>query len=162
MKRIPLTKGKFALVDDEDFEFLMQWKWCCLKADKDHYYAYRTESFGDSKNGVLMHRFLLNLSDKDIFVDHINGNGLDNRRENIRAVTVSQNNLNRRGDENSTSRFKGVCWDTERKTWIAKIMANRKYKFIGRFQSEMEAALAYNHVALEMHGEFARLNEIYN
>ena len=91
-------------------------------------------------------------------IDHINGNGLDNRKVNLRLCNSSQNQRNARKRKSGTSRFKGVDWHKESKKWRARICVNRKRIHIGRYKSEFEAAQAYDKKAIELFGEFASLN----
>lgn len=144
MKEIPLTKGFVALVDDEDYDWLMWWKWCyhsggyarCMGKDK----PYRASFF--------MHRLILN-AQPGIQVDHINGDKLDNCRCNLRLVNSLQNNWNRAPNKgNHSSRFRGVSWDKQNQKWLTS------------FHSEIDAAKAWNEAASKYYGEFARLNEI--
>ena len=157
MKRIKLTKGKFALVDDEDFEYLNQWKWTCVGRG----YAQRKYSIKGGRKGInmYMHRDIVSIP-KDKFIDHINGNGLDNRKSNLRICTLSQNNANRKKSINGTSMYKGVSWYSPYGKWCARICKNDLDIFIEYFKSEKEAALAYNEAAIKYHGEFANLNVI--
>jgi len=161
MKRIPLTQGKFALVDDWWFEFLNQWKWSyqkVLSKSKEFEYAIRTVQAGKKISRVYMHREVLN-TPKGMETDHINGNGLDNRTENLRICTTSQNQSNRHA-VTGTSKFTGVSWSEAAKKWKGGIKKNYKQIHLGYFDSEEEAAQAYNQAAIEVFGEFSRLNEI--
>lgn len=106
-----------------------------------------------------MHRLLMT-SPTGTMVDHINGNGLDNRKENLRVVTNSQNLMNRGKNKNNTSGYKGVLWDKVRNKWIALIGFNNKNIYLGRFFTKNEAAFAYNAKAEELFGEFAQINII--
>jgi len=153
MKEIALTQGKVALVDDEDFEFLSQWKWY-LKNFDNHFYAARSV---DDKR---MHRIILNITDSKIFVDHKDGNGLNNQRNNIRAATISQNGANRVKRNNSSSRYLGVYWVKKTKLWRVGISKNGVLQNVGCFKDEKDAAIAYNNKAKELHGEFANLNQV--
>jgi hypothetical protein len=156
MKEIILTQGKRAFVDDEDFERLSQWKWCAVK-ERDTYYAIHRK---DGYN-IGMHRAILGFSRGDgKVIDHINGNGLDNRRENLRECLNRQNLYNRPKNKKSKSKFKGVTWHKATKKWRADIMANYKPISLGLYNSPQEAALAYNYAAVHYHGVFARLNII--
>ncbi len=157
MKLIPLTKGKFAFVDDEDYEFMMQWKWRIS-----HGYAQRTEYIGyfngkQSAKEIKMHRVINNTPD-DLFTDHIDSNRLNNQKINLRNATSAQNQMNRFGNKESTSCFKGVSFDLSRKKWRAQIKIKDKRIFIGRFFLEKDAAIAYNEMAKYHFGEFAKLN----
>lgn len=150
-------RTKTVLVDDDDYEFLIQWKWC-LAIRKRAVYAKRR----CGKGTVFMHRALLNINDKKLFADHRDANGLNNQRSNLRIATSSENNHNRR----SFGKYKGVQKNVKKykdKTyiyWMAKIGINNKILHIGMFKSEIDAATAYNQKAIELHGEFANLNNI--
>ena len=166
MKEIPLTQGKVALVDDEDFEFLTQWKWS-LARHKDgihnNNYAYRQSEFTDSiRRSIKMHRLIMGLQSGDNqHTDHINGNGLDNRKENLRICTVTENNRNRPIRRQNSSGYKGVCFShCKSKPWAARITVNYKDIKIGYFLTKELAALAYNEAARKYHGEFAHLNKV--
>lgn len=170
MKLIPLSKtgkkhkGKyFAMVDDEDFEWLNKYNWS-VKLDKNGTYAQRG-SYNETK---LMHRIILKLSNPKIICDHIDHNGLNNQKINLRVCTYSQNNQNRIGM--GTSKYLGVS-----KTIVKSIVKNKKYSYTywqtsvningklvyrKNFKEEKEAALAYNEAALKYHGEFTNLNII--
>ena len=104
-----------------------------------------------------MHRQIINPSKRKI-VDHINRNPLDNRRANLRIVTKSQNNMNRSGRRGTSSKYKGVSWSKTINCWRAMISVNKKGIFLGRFDSETEAAKAYDEAAKKYHGEYAYLN----
>lgn len=155
MKQIPLTQGRVALVDDEDFERLNQFKWCAHKIGNSYYAARHL----DRKHLIGMHRQILNVS-IGLVVDHINGDGLDNRRKNLRLCTHAQNlwNTRKHRRKTTTSRFIGVSWWTIGKIWRAVIWANGKQILIGSFHSEQDAAKAYDIKAKEIRGEFAVLN----
>ncbi len=105
-----------------------------------------------------MHNLIINTPD-GMEADHINGNTLDNRRSNLRICTRGQNQRNRRGNLNGTSKYKGVSFKNENKKWVAQI-GFKKNMFIGYYKTEIEAALAYNEAAKKYHGKFARLNKI--
>src|ERR1700761_3134479 len=108
MKTIPLSQRQYAIVDDDDYEFLMQWKWHVL--DSFHTYAMRNSKPVDGKrHHILMHR-VINKTPDDYYTDHINGNGLDNRKENLRSVTRGENQQNRKKNSKSSSKYKGVSW----------------------------------------------------
>ncbi len=151
--KVKLTQGKMAMVSNLDFDRVNALKWNARKDTKNgRWYAERA-------NGVKMHRFILGLKMGDgTVVDHINGDGLDNRRENIRICSQSQNNRNRLPNKNSTSRFKGVSFKTEKGKWQAQISIEHKGIFIGYYDTEVEAAKAYDNAARKYHKEFAYLN----
>lgn len=154
MRKIELTQGQVALVDDADFGRVSEHSWCVDKHSNTNYAMTRING-----KTVRMHRFVLALFDADDHVDHINGNGLDNRRENLRACLVYQNASRQRG-KGGTSRHKGVYWDRQRGRWAARIQVRGKSKFLGRFDREEDAAHAYNTAATRAWGEFALLNEV--
>lgn len=163
-KKIPLTQDKFAIVDDEDFERLNQYKWCAKKTwrkkYKDYFYAVRTVKIKGRKLMVFMHREILGLSyGNKKLSDHKNHNGLDNRKINLRVCSKTQNGQNQRTQERKkTSKYKGVCWYKRCKKWIAKIKYLGNTIYLGLFESEEEAALTYDKKAKELFGEFALLN----
>ena len=148
---IPLTQGKFALVDAADYEALSQYKWHLVAPGK--LYAGRKEG----GKTVYMHREIMQ-PPPGMMVDHIDGNSLDNRRRNMRNCTNQQNMQNIRKKPGGASRFKGVYYDKRRSTWYARICHNGKNINLGTFGTEIEAARAYDKAALELFGEFACLN----
>ncbi|KKN06040.1 hypothetical protein LCGC14_1081180 [marine sediment metagenome] len=156
MKRIPLTRGKFALVDDEDSELVNLFKWRAAKG-RNTYYAVAWVCFKDDRSiFIQMHRLILNSKPHE-HTDHADMNGLNNQKYNIRKCNRSQNQHNRKSCIGS-SQYKGVSWCKDRGKWIVHIGINGKHLNIGRFISEIEAAKAYDAKAKELHGEFARLN----
>lgn len=155
MKKIPLTQGKYALVDDADHRRLNQFKWCVYRGGGT-FYATRQSPM------ILMHREILGLKYHDgKYADHIDGNGLNNQRVNLRECTRQQNNHNSQSYLNASSKFKGVYRRKDgRKSrkWRAAITCNRIKTDIGTFSNEIQAAKAYDEKAKELFGEFARLN----
>jgi hypothetical protein len=157
MKKIPLTQGQFALVDDADYDWLMQWKWSSLKRKTGLFYAVRTDT---QNKMVYMHRSI-NDTDGGFWTDHVNGNGLDNRRLNLRTCSKQQNAYNRRKTERETSsRYKGVSLYKRNHTnpWMARIKYDGKSLHIGYYPTEADAARAYDIKALEMFGKYASVN----
>lgn len=161
MAEIPVSGGYVAIVDDADYEHLSQFRWSLIKG-KTHNYAGRTAKLADGrKRTVLMHRYLLGLEvGSPVEADHINRNTLDNRRENLRAVTRSENNRNKPKYRVSSSQYKGVSWNKRRHKWYAYIVLHKKMRSLGLYETEVEAARAYNSAAVELHGEFASLNDL--
>lgn len=161
MREIPLTQGMIALVDDEDYTGLARWKWYYHKGSTAKTgYAKRKHSRQDGEQKtIFMHRIILNTPPK-YQTDHINGNGLDNRKENLRVATHSQNKCNAGKYQNNTSGFKGVSWRKDRKRWLAYIRLGTQRIHIGYFKDKLKAASAYNKGATKCHGEFARLNQV--
>lgn len=154
MKNISLTKGKITIVDDDDYDFLMQWKWYCGND-----YAQRN-SKGDKKRKIIyMHR-VINKTPDGLETDHINGDYFDNRKENLRSVTQSQNQRNTSSHKESSSKYKGVSLKKGRNKWEVRIKTSGIYKYIGLFEDETTAAKAYNEAAIKYFGEFAKINRI--
>ncbi len=155
MKEIPLTQGQVALVDDQDYEELSRHKWSAFKSGKT-WYARRGFGPRSHQKQVYMHQQILN-PPPGLQCDHINGDGLDNRRCNLRVCTQSQNQHNRRL-QGGTSEFKGVHWYKAQNKWRAKITHNGKRYHLGAFPDETDAARAYDNAAREFFGKFARPN----
>ena len=155
-KRIPLGHGKEAIVDDTDYDWLTQWTWRASSKRHGHRYATRTD---ENNCTVSMHRVIMQPSD-DMQVDHINQNGLDNRRKNLRIATHSQNLANRKRHKNNTSGYMGVWKDNRRrrKPWRAEVRFHNKKYTCGAHATPEEAAHAYDAMARKLHGEFATLN----
>lgn len=155
MITIPLSQGKMAFIDEVDYESICAYKWFAYK-NKNTWYAARNQ--GDTM--ISMHRAILNVTQRNIIVDHKDGNGLNNMRINLRICTTGQNLCNRLPHKNKKSKYLGVFWDAERNKWRCAIREKGHLHFVGRFDVESEAATAYNVKAIELHGEFARLNII--
>lgn len=155
MKIIPLSQDEVAIVDDEDFERLNQSKWSFIQSGKTGYAVTKR-----NKRRVWMHREILGAATE---IDHVNGIGTDNRKENLRQCTRSQNCANRRKLQGCLSKFKGVHWHGY--GWIARLQkrdvsGRQDKRSLGVFQTQQEAALAYNKAAKETYGDFALLNEV--
>jgi hypothetical protein len=153
-KQIPLTKGRFALVDDADYEWLSQWKWYASEKPNGKCYARRDDK--QLKRAVAMHRVITNAPD-GMDVDHANTDGLDNRRCNLRVCNRSQNEANNEVRTNNTTGYKGVGRKINA-NYTATITINRKKIHLGSFITPEEAARAYDNKAIEIYGDFARLN----
>ena len=165
-RRIPLTQGKFAIVDPEDYAWLSQYKWQARK-DGPSYYAARTFNINGKKFNRQMHREIIlrhspdacSLLNSDLVVDHINNNGLDNRKVNLRIVTQRQNCWNSRAKFISrSSRYKGVSWHSKMRKWVSKISIDGKSVHLGYFDNEIAAAKAYDAAAKKHRGQYAYLN----
>ncbi len=135
-KTIPLTRGLVAIVDDEDYEWLSQYNWHAQRSGQ-RWYAMQ-------RGGIAMHRWVMR-TPPGMHTDHISGEGLDNRRANLRIVTCAQNLHNRtRKQAGCTARFHGVNWDKDSKCWRARIMRNGRRVSLGNFDCEYAAAGAYD------------------
>ena len=163
VRTIPLTQGKVALVDECDYEYLMQWKWQFAQAKHQRSgYVVHSQKVGLGRWCKLqMHRVVaarIGLVIGNQQIDHVDGDGLNNCRNNLRVASQSQNRANLRQYQNNTSGFKGVVWDRCRRKWVAKLqVAGRDYN-CGGFENPRDAARAYNEAALKHFGEFAKLN----
>ena len=157
MKTIPLTQGKATTVDEADYDRpeVGGRHWAAMRNGRQWYAARRAP--GPGSRHLLLHRVVLGLVPGDPAVDHINGDGLDNRRENLRLATKAQNGMNQ-AKTHGVSQFKGVYWDKVNRKWVAQVRAGAKVRFLGRFDSEEDAAQAYDAAAREAFGEYARTN----
>lgn len=158
MREIPLTRGLVALIDDDDYESVMRLApWCSVQAKPGHVYAKRClrRRPNGSRPALGMHTYLTGWR----IVDHINGDGLDNRMANLREATMAQNNANRRLSSRNTSGFKGVC--RYGRQWRASIVHAGRKHHLGTFRDPLPAAHAYDAAAVDLFGEFAWLNFPY-
>jgi hypothetical protein len=162
MKEILLTQGKVALVDDEDYGYLMQWKWCLRGTGLGKFYAIRGFSKSKKSNikgSISMHRQLMK-PEKGYVIDHLDGNTLNNQKNNLRICTNSQNLMNRNKTVKNLSGYKGVSYDKKMNKFRAQIVCNRKRHYLGLYVNPVDAAYVYNQAAIKLHGEFAKLNDI--
>lgn len=155
---IKLTQGKSCIIDKDDLKFL---EGCRLWANKrrDNYYVVVVYNVNGKVAKKDIHRFLLN-PDVGMVVDHINSNGLDNRRVNLRVCTNKENCRNRRALKNKSSSYKGVSWNKNAQKWTAQIVVNARRIHLGSFADEIAAAKAYNEKALTYFKSFANLNKV--
>lgn len=153
-REIPLSQGKIAIVDADDYDWLMQWKWYY----SNNGYAVRNKPVAGKRKTVLMHRLILN-APNGVPIDHADRNKLNNSKKNLRFCSSSENFQNRERQSNNTSGYKGVC-QVIRNKWLATIVVNRKQINLGCFNEILDAAYAYNQAALRHFGEFAVLNEL--
>ena len=160
--QIELTRGLVAVIDDEDAELVLAnpRSWAAVAGRRKHvpevFYAIRSRD--KAYKHLLMHRLILDAPDH-LEVDHIDGDGLNNRRSNLRLATKSQNASNRRVIKpGKSSQYRGVCWNKKAGLWQASAHANRKGVYLGVFEREEDAAVAYDQFAADTFGEFAVLN----
>jgi len=161
--KITINSPKYGLheilIDDEDYEKIKDYKWCVhYQHNVNNFYVVRMkkDEFGIYRT-IFLHRLITNCH-KALVVDHINHNTLDNRKENLRICTRSQNGRNRKISKNKSSKYKGVNFHKGNMKWQAMIRFNDQHKYLGIFENEEDAAKAYNEAAVKYHGEFALLN----
>ncbi|MBN1807345.1 MAG: hypothetical protein JW837_19015 [Sedimentisphaerales bacterium] len=155
-RRIPLTKGKFALVDPEDYEILNKYKWHVTE-NGSTFYAKRNAPTRKDTTPIYMHRCILKVPPGRV-VDHINHSGLDNRKANLRPASRAQNNRYSKKRKNTRSKYKGVSFYSREKQFVAKITTDGNTVTLGYFKDEILAAKAYDRAARKFHKEFACLN----
>ena len=153
---VPLTRGYVAIIDIVDLPLVEGQNWSALVLPR-AVYAQRCEWIDGKRTTVMLHRKILQ-APPGLQVDHINSNGLDNRRSNIRLASRSQNAHNQRRSCKNTSGFKGVLFDMARGKWRAQINLNGRHELIGCFCSAEAAFSAYSDAATRLHGEFARVS----
>jgi hypothetical protein len=160
MKRIDVSTPKypntFALVDDADYERLNQWKWTATD-NNGTVYPQRNFRVGITRCPIRMHQDIMGI-ERDCMVDHKDGNGLNNTRDNLRKCTRSQNGMNRCINKNSFSGFKGVTRDNPANKWRARISVKGMQIFLGNYFCVIKAARAYDEAAVKYHGDFANTN----
>lgn len=155
---VPLTQGKFATIDAEDWPRVSQSKWHAVRNASGIWYAYATVRPGTIRSrSIAMHRLLMG-NPEGLLIDHINGDGLDNRRENLRIGTKLLNGGNCGMRSHNTSGYKGVSFDKARNAWKAQIGNKATHRFLGRFATAEAAARAYDEAARARYGEFAHCN----
>jgi hypothetical protein len=158
---VPLSQGYEAIIDTADVPLVDKWAWCARvkrKKTGEIYavYALRTCGVNDRKRGTLfLHRVIAG-APEGLYVDHIDGDGLNNRRANLRLATASQNQHNQRKSVSNKSGIKGVSWDSVREKWEARLNVNRRVVFLGRYSEKKEAEARIVFERERRHGEFAR------
>lgn len=161
MKEIKLcgasANGKSMIIDDDDYGMVNKYSWNISIKDKNEYASAYLLGSGHRGTRIYAHRLIMN-AERGQHIDHKNGDGLDNRRGNLRISTNQENHFNTRKKSKSSSIYKGVTWENRRKHWVAQIMIDGKHIYIGKFDSEVDAAKAYDSRAKELFGDFANLN----
>lgn len=156
MKEIKLARGMVSIVDDEDFEELSKHKWFYSNG-----YAIRSITLKNKKQSKAGMHIAIMGKKEGFEIDHINGDRLDNRRENLRHVTHQQNIQNQKPSrEGNSSRYKGVFWNKRDEKWRSLIKLDGKTYHLGCYKGERDAAIAYNEAAIRFFGEYARLNAL--
>ena len=155
-REVPLTKGYVAIVDEEDYERVCQYKWTAL-VSRHTVYAYRADRSTGERRTLYLHRFLLN-PPEDMEVDHIDRDGLNNTRSNLRLATRRENMINRGMSPRNVSGYRGVSWAARDRRWLAQICVEGKTIHLGSFRDPAEAAKVYDEAAKEYHGLWAQLN----
>lgn len=151
---VPLSRGYEAIIDAADVPLVESYNWCAM-VDGHTVYAVRTDYTGPKQRKVYLHRLIMG-EPEGLQVDHRDGNGLDNRRANLREATPSQNLHNQRLSRANTSGYKGVEWHKAKGKWRARIMINGKQRYLGLFATAEDAYAAYCKASAELHGEFGR------
>jgi hypothetical protein len=157
-RRIYIGEGFYTIVDPDIYYRVGHLKWSVCGDERKDYAARidRKFRYGRTKT-IFLHREIMN-APKGLLVDHHNGKSLDNRMDNLRLATHSQNMQNRRKRKNTTSQYVGIYFEKRRKKWTAGITVNKKKIWLGRFDDEKAAARAYDEAARRYHKKFARLN----
>ena len=160
MKEIKISRGLTTVVDDSDYERLSKIKWSASPDKRTVYVIGHGRDDSGSRITIRMHREILNLKDSKIQVDHIDGNGLNNQKCNLRLCSPVENSRNSRGHRGSLSKYTGVTYSgrPNHKKWIAQIMIDRRNIHISMHNTEIEAAIARDRFVLDNNLQFYRLN----
>lgn len=146
-------RGNKAMLDDEDWDKISGLSWSILRGRNTKYATHQKETRGKVRH-TLMHHLILGKPPKGMVTDHINGDGLDNRKSNLRFCTVSENAMNSKLPSNNTSGHRGVFWNKRLRKWAAQIQANQKTYYLGVFQEKTDAIQARAKMAKALHGDF--------
>lgn len=156
---IPLTQGKFAFIDASDYELVSRYKWSLKLGYNGHKNYYAMTASSKRTTHRLMHRLIMD-APKNLQVDHINGNGLDNRRCNLRICTHSENLYNQKLRYDNQSGYKGVCWHKRANKWRVQIRYNKEKLYFGVYTNPLDAALVYDAKAIKLFGKYAKTNKM--
>jgi hypothetical protein len=156
MKEIELTNGMKAIVDDEDYDYLLDYNWRCVKNGRTYYALFSRRIKGKFLN-FWMHRMIMDAKERKDEVNHINHNGLDNRKENLRITTHNKVVVHSRVSNNKPTKHKGISYHKPTNKWRARIHINGKTIYLGYYIDETEAAKAYEKKAIELFGEYAHI-----
>lgn len=160
-RKIYLRCGRYYLIDEADVALVLDRHWHCIRDKKRRTMYLVNQRSTNTPRYLRMHRLILGVTDPSVVVDHINGNGLDNRRANLRLCNSFLNAQNRKKNKNNTSGFIGVTFRKRAQKYEARIMFNRIMYALGSYSTAVEAARAYNKKALELpHAEYRRLNDV--
>lgn len=151
--KLTLSRGLVALIDAADLPLVGEYKWSALRGTRTFYATRSLRLANGARASQRLHQLILGITG----IDHIDGNGLDNRRTNLRLASKEENGANQRKTR-GTSAFKGVSWNKRNSRWEAKVQVSGRLRHLGSYRDEIEAALAYDAAAREMFGEFAALN----
>ena len=160
VREVELSQGMVALVDPDDYEYLISFSWCAANNRNDRFVAMRTDRNGEKQRSILMHRAIIgeeNISKGEV-IDHVNGNPLDNRRENLRICKRGLNMKNCKKYKNNKTGFIGVFYYKRLGKWTASIQSDGERHHLGTFDNPEDAAISYDEAAKKIHGEFATLN----
>lgn len=157
MKELQLYTGEITLIDDEDYEWLSTYK--LFISNKRYNYVSLSIKTNGKWGRKDIHQLIMK-TPKGMYTDHIDGNGLNNQKKNLRIVTNSQNCMNRISQKKTSSIYKGVSWHKKNNKWLSNICINKKRISIGYFDNEKDAAKAYNEKAKELFGKYVKLNEV--
>jgi hypothetical protein len=165
--KFKLTQNKIGIIDAEDWDKIKNHNWYTEKGNST-FYVVTNINKGKHQSQLRLHRLITNENNPEVFIDHKDFNGLNNKKNNLRKCTRNQNLQHSRKYKNTKNKFKGVClMRTKRKEkvyfyWVSQIRFNKKLLYLGTYKTELDAALAYNNKAKELFGDFALLNTIQN
>lgn len=156
MKKIKLSQNQFTLVDNKDFKYLNKFNWYVHSGGNTVYAARNSKTINGKRKTIWMHKEIMK-TPKGMETDHIDGNGLNNQRKNLRICTKSENQHNRSKYKCNTSGFKGVSWHIGHKKWGASIQSSGKQIYLGYYDSKIEAYNAYCNACTKYHRDFAKI-----